>query len=61
MPQAVGLAAELKEAYPAVEAELVPKGGGVFEVSVNGNLVFSKDQLGRFPTYQEVPLLILGG
>lgn len=41
-----------------METELVPKGGGVFEVLVNGNLVFSKDQLGRFPAYQEVPLLI---
>ncbi len=29
--------------------------GGVFEVEVNGHLVYSKKQTGRFPQYQEVP------
>lgn len=31
------------------EVALVPSGGGCFEVSVNGNLVYSKLQTGRFP------------
>ena len=29
--------------------ELIPSGGGVFEVTVNGSLIFSKKQLGVFP------------
>ena len=28
--------------------------GGVFEISVDGKLAFSKKQLGRFPTDDEV-------
>ncbi len=31
------------------EVALVPSGGGAFEVSVDGNLVYSKLQTGRFP------------
>jgi len=42
-----------------VEFELVESGGGAFEVSVNGKKVFSKLDLGRFPAYQEIPLLLL--
>jgi selenoprotein W-related protein len=33
---------------------LVPSDGGRFEVSVNGKLVFSKLETGRFPEYQEI-------
>ncbi len=33
-------------------------GGGVFEVEVGGQLVFSKKQTGRFPQYQEIPTAI---
>jgi selT/selW/selH-like putative selenoprotein len=32
---------------------------GVFDVSVDGQLVFSKKQAGRFPQYQEVPNAIM--
>jgi selT/selW/selH-like putative selenoprotein len=31
---------------------------GIFDVEVDGNLVFSKHQAGRFPQYQEVPTAI---
>jgi len=33
---------------------LVPGVGGAFEITVDGNLVFSKKQLGRFPTDEEI-------
>jgi selT/selW/selH-like putative selenoprotein len=36
------LAAELKQAFPGVEVRLVESSGGVFEVTVDGRLVFSK-------------------
>ena len=55
MPQATGLVAELSAKFAGVESELVKGDGGVFEVEVDGNLVFSKKQERRFPAYQEVP------
>ena len=33
---------------------LVPSSGGRFEVSIDGNLIYSKLQTGRFPEYQEI-------
>lgn len=33
---------------------LVPSAGGRFEVTVNGELVFSKAELGRFPEVKEL-------
>ena len=32
-------------------------GGGVFEISVDGKLAFSKKQLGRFPSDDEIDAL----
>jgi selT/selW/selH-like putative selenoprotein len=43
----------LKERFGA-EVDLVKSRGGVFEVSRDGKLVFSKKALDRFPTEQEV-------
>ncbi|NQV25663.1 MAG: SelT/SelW/SelH family protein [Rhodopirellula sp.] len=37
-----------------IEAELVKGGGGVFDVVVNGNLIYSKHQTDRFPTHDEI-------
>ena len=34
--------------------ELIPSSGGVFEVTVDEKLVFSKKSLGRFPEADEV-------
>jgi selenoprotein W-related protein len=36
------------------ELKLVPSGGGAFEVSVNGKLIFSKLEEGRFPEPKEL-------
>ncbi len=33
---------------------------GAFEVSSDGKLVYSKLAQGRFPSYQEIPGLLLG-
>ena len=48
---------ELKEKYGA-DIELISSDGGVFEVVVDGGLVFSKRQLSRFPEEGEVEGLI---
>jgi selT/selW/selH-like putative selenoprotein len=41
------LAAELKKALPEAEVRLVESSGGVFEVTVDGTVVFSKKVSGR--------------
>jgi len=60
LPQATGLVAELKAKFgeASISEELVEGDKGIFDVEVDGNLVFSKGQAGRFPTYQEVPIAI---
>jgi selenoprotein W-related protein len=40
------------------ELTLIPSRGGVFEVTVNGRLVFSKKQTGRHPSLDEVRKLL---
>ena len=37
-----------------LRAELIPSSGGVFEVTVDGDLVFSKKALDRFPDHEEI-------
>jgi len=46
----------LVERYGA-EVELVPGVAGVFDVTVDGKLVYSKKQTGRFPTDEEIVAL----
>jgi selenoprotein W-related protein len=44
----------------ADEVELVKGVAGVFEITIDGKLVFSKKQLGRFPEDAEVDALMGG-
>ena len=37
---------------------LIPSGGGVYEVTKDGKLIFSKKSLGRFPELNEIISLI---
>ena len=41
----------------AAEIELKKGSGGVFEITVDGKLAFSKKALGRFPTDEELAAL----
>ena len=41
-----------------MDVSLVKSGGGAFEITVDGRLLFSKLKLKRFPAYQEIPTLI---
>ena len=43
-----------------VNAELIKGTGGVFEVTLNNSLIFSKKELGRFPNENEIEDLIEG-
>jgi selT/selW/selH-like putative selenoprotein len=47
------LAAAISDRF-GIEAELVKGKNGVFDVVVDGNLVFSKYQAGRFPQNDEI-------
>ena len=40
------------------DIELVPEGKGIFDVEIDGKLIFSKFQSGRFPDRGEIPGLI---
>ncbi len=57
MPKAASLAEELRQSV-GVEAQLVAGGGGVFDVFVDGDLVYSKAQTGRFPDPGEVSQIL---
>jgi selenoprotein W-related protein len=47
------LADELKSKYDA-DVQLIKGSGGVFDVKLDGRLIYSKDQTGRFPDHVEV-------
>ena len=47
------MAAELRKARN-LEPSLIKGSGGVFEVMLDGRLIFSKKQLGRFPELNEL-------
>ncbi|MCE2422477.1 MAG: Rdx family protein [Gemmatimonadetes bacterium] len=48
------MAAALKDRYDGTEIDLVPSGGGRFEVTCDGELVYSKLATGRHATHEEV-------
>ena len=47
------MAAAIKQAFKCA-VELTPGGGGVFEVAVDGQTIFSKKQSVRFPKGDEI-------
>ena len=47
------MADELKQSFGA-SSKLIAGSGGVFEVTVDGRLVFSKKEAGRFPEPGEI-------
>ena len=53
MPKAASLAADIDKEF-LIQTELIKSGGGVFEVTVDDRLIFSKKALGRFPEHEEV-------
>ena len=57
--QALSLRESIERQF-GVKSELIKGMGGVFEVSVNDNLLYSKKELGRFPNENEVEDLIEG-
>ena len=58
LPRASSLEAELKSRFPGVKTKLISSGGGVYEIILDGELIFSKKTLGRFPDDGELVALI---
>lgn len=56
-PRASSLGEELKKKFDA-DIELIASTGGVYDVVVDGGLLFSKKKLKRFPEDGEIEQLI---
>ena len=52
--------AELQKAFPGIETKLIPSSGGVFDVTVDETLVFSKRAMGRHAKPGEIVELLKG-
>jgi predicted Rdx family selenoprotein len=52
------LAAEIRSAFPDARVELIPSGGGRFEVKRDDQPVFEKSKLGRHASPGEVVRLL---
>jgi len=60
LPNATGLVARILEEWETTlgSVEVIPGANGIFDVHLNGELVFTKSMLGRYPEPEEVmPLL----
>ena len=55
-PKAASFAEELITHFrrDIEKVELIPSSGGVFEVTVNGEKIYSKDETGLFPDTEEI-------
>ena len=53
LPRASSLGDELKKNLGA-EIELVAGSNGVFDISLNGNMIYSKFEEGRFPQTEDI-------
>lgn len=56
-PMAVGLAAELVESMSA-DVTLIPGDSGIFDVTVDEKIIFSKKDVGRYPELGEVSKIL---
>jgi selT/selW/selH-like putative selenoprotein len=48
------LKAELEKTFSGIEVKLIEGGGGIFDVKKEGQLIFSKKLVGRFPEHEEI-------
>jgi selenoprotein W-related protein len=52
------LAAAIRERFPTAEIEMIPSGGGRFEVTHDGKPIFQKSKLGRHAQPGEILRLL---
>lgn len=58
LPKASSLEANIRKKFKIEDINLIPSSGGVFEVQVNNELIFSKKALGRHPDSDEIEKII---
>ena len=58
-PRASSLEVELTKDFPEADVSLISSGGGVFEISLDDDLIFSKKSLNRFPVDGEIKKIIM--
>jgi selT/selW/selH-like putative selenoprotein len=46
--------ARIREEFPDAEVELIESSGGAFEITRDGELIYSKKETRRHPTWEEV-------
>ena len=59
LPRASSLEAELRKDFTQADVSLISSGGGVFEICLDDDLIFSKKSLNRFPDDGEIRQLIM--
>ena len=59
-PQAVSLADKIKSGFADAKVEIVEGSGGVFEVTFDGKLIYSKKETGEFPEENEILDILKG-
>ena len=54
------MATKLLEKYGNLitELSLIPADGGIFDITKNNTLIFSKKKKGRFPDFSEIIILL---
>ena len=60
MPRASSLGDEIKQSLGA-DIELIAGSNGIFDIALDGNLIYSKSEQGRFPQPDEIIKLIKTG
>jgi len=60
LPRATSMASKILEKYGngITSLAMIPSSGGVYEVTKNNNLIFSKKNEGRFPELDEIYALL---
>ena len=60
LPRAASLATKLLEKYGNLitELSLIPANGGIFDITKNNTLIFSKKKEGRFTDFSEIVILL---
>ncbi len=53
MPKASSLEASIKSEF-GIDPTLIEGGGGIFDVKADGDIIFCKKEVGRFPEDSEV-------
>ena len=59
-PQAVSLADKINSDLADANVEIVEGSGGVFEVTFDGKLIYSKKETGEFPEEQDILNILKG-